>query len=136
MIHIVLAGITAIRQTVQLENPVQAVIRPANILATLALCLRHVLTDDPHRPILRLTHKGGRIAAMQIQHEGGTSHQLPTMGRHLARAYFVQRPAMRQRPYPVRHKLLNQIAPAAQAGGAPKGPFVRILLRHFKRRVC
>jgi hypothetical protein len=73
---------------------------------------------------------------MQIKREGRTSHQLPTMGRHLARAHFAQRPAMRQRPYPVRHKFLNQIAPAAQAGGAPKGPFVRIILRHFKRRVC
>jgi hypothetical protein len=136
MIHIVLPGITTIRQTVQLEDPVQAVIRPAYILATLDLCLRHVPTNDLHRPILRLTHKGGRIAAMQIQCEGGTSHQLPTMGRHLARAYFAQRPAMRQRPHPVRHKLLNQIAPAAQAGRAPKGPFACILLRHFKLRVC
>jgi hypothetical protein len=73
---------------------------------------------------------------MQIQCEGGTSHQHPTTGRHLARAYFAQRLAMRQRPHPIGHKLLNQIAPTAQAGRAPQGPFVRILLRHFKLRVC
>jgi hypothetical protein len=136
MIHIVLPGITAIRQTVQLEDPVQAVVGPAYILATLALRLRHVPTNDLHRPILRLTHKCGRIAALQIQCEGGTSHQHPTTGRHLARAYFAQRPAMRQGPHPICDKLLNQVAPATQTGRAPQGPFICIVLRHFKLRVC
>jgi hypothetical protein len=74
--------------------------------------------------------------ALQIQREGRTSHQLPTIGRHLARAHFAQRPAMSQGPYPVHHEFFNQIAPTAQAGDAPKGPFVRILLLHLKGRVC
>jgi hypothetical protein len=43
---------------------------------------------------------------------------------------------MRQGPHAIRDKLLNQIAPATQAGHAPQGPFVRILLRNFKPRVC
>jgi hypothetical protein len=73
---------------------------------------------------------------MQIQCEGGTLHQHPTTRRHLARAYFAQRLAMRQGPHPIRDKLLNQIAPATQAGRALQGPFVCILLRHFKLRVC
>jgi hypothetical protein len=42
---------------------------------------------------------------------------------------------MRQGPHPIRDELLNQIAPATQAGRAPQGPFVCILLCYFKLRV-
>ena len=72
---------------------------------------------------------------MQIQREGRTSHQLPAPGGHLARAYFAQRPAMLQGPYPIPDKFLNKIAPATHAGSAPKGSFVFIILHHLKLRV-
>ena len=74
------------------------------------------------------------IYTMQIQREGWTSHLLPTPGRHLARAYFAQRPAMRQRPHPITDKFLDQIAPATHASSTLKGPFVPIILRHLKWR--
>jgi hypothetical protein len=131
----VLPRITAIRQTVQLEDPIQAIVGSAYIPTTLGLRLWHVATNNPHRPILRLTHECGGISAMQIQCEGGTPHQHPAMGRHLARAYFAQRLATRQGPHPIRDKLLNQIVPATHVGRAPQGPFVCILLRYFKLRV-
>ena len=47
-IHIVLAGITTIRQSIHFKNPVQTVIRPTEIPATLALCPRHVPANEPH----------------------------------------------------------------------------------------
>jgi hypothetical protein len=72
---------------------------------------------------------------MQIQREGRTSPQHPATGGHLARAYFAQRPAMHQRPYPIPDKLLNKVAPATHADSAPKGPFVFIILRHLELRV-
>jgi len=72
---------------------------------------------------------------MQIQCEGRTPHQHPATGRHLGRAYFAQRPATRQGPYPIPDKLLNQIASATHAGRAPQGPFVFILLCYLKLRV-
>jgi hypothetical protein len=80
-------------------------------------------------------HERGGIPAAQIQREGRTSHPLPAPGGHLARAYFAQRLAMRQGPYPIPDKLLNQIAPATHAGSAPKGSFVFIILCHLKLRV-
>jgi hypothetical protein len=72
---------------------------------------------------------------MQIQREGRTLHQHPATGGHLARAYFAQRPAMRQGPYPIPDKLLNKVAPATHADSAPKGPFAFIILRYFELRV-
>jgi hypothetical protein len=72
---------------------------------------------------------------MQIQREGRTSHQHSAPGGHLARAYFAQRPAMRQGPYPIPDKLLNKVAPATHADSAPKGSFVFIILRYLKLRV-
>jgi hypothetical protein len=80
-------------------------------------------------------HECGGISATQIQCEGRTSHQLPAPGGHLARAYFAQRSAMRQWPYPIPDKFLNKIAPATHAGSAPKGSFVFIILRYLKLRV-
>jgi hypothetical protein len=79
VVHIVLTRIAVIRQLIQFKNPVQTVIRPADILAALALCPRHITSNEPHRPILRLTHKGDRIVALQIQRKGGTSHHPSTM---------------------------------------------------------
>jgi hypothetical protein len=69
---------------------------------------------------------------MQIQREGRTSHQHSASGGHLARAYFAQRPAMRQGPYPIPDKLLNKVAPATHADSAPKGSFIFIILRYLK----
>jgi hypothetical protein len=84
---------------------------------------------------LEMAQRHISLSVLQIQGEGGTPHHPTAMERHLARAHFAQRLAMRQGPYPVRYEFFNQVAPTAQAGGAPKGPFIHILLRHFKGRV-
>jgi hypothetical protein len=131
----VFPGVTAVRQAIQLEDPIQPVIGPADIPAPQTLRLRHVPPHDPRRAVLRFTHECGGISAMQIQCEGRTSHQHPATGGHLARAYFSQRPPTRQGPYPIPDKFLNEVAPATHAGHAPKGPLVFIPLRYLKLRI-
>jgi hypothetical protein len=108
-------------------------IRTANIPTLQGLRPRHVSPHDPHGLSLYFSHKRGRVLAPQIQGEGRTSHQLLAQGRHLAGAHFAKSPAVRQGPYSIPNKFLNQIAPATHAGSVPEDPFVLIVLRHLER---
>jgi hypothetical protein len=90
----VIPGIAAVRQAIQLEDPIQPNVGSTDIPTPQGLRLRHITPHNTCSPVFRFTHECGGNPAMQIQREGWTSHSLPTQGGHLARAYFAQHPAM------------------------------------------